>query len=138
MKRYIRSSYGDYTQYAPNAWKPEDIELHQSIDWKSRNYEEYPVDGEIIHAPCYVYGLAETTIRVPNCEFQLMIRPNPIFPPYYAPVDPEQVMREACRRVDIDYRDAQIVGPFGDGTKHGKYGVHDRFETQELYDVLSE
>ena len=142
MKRYIRSSWGsmmgDYKQYDTNEWLQEDIELHKSIDWQARNYEEYPVEGETFDGPCYVYGLGEMTVRIPTVKFQLMLRANPVFPPYYAPVDPERVKAEACRRVGINRNDAQIVGPMSSGHKYGKYDVHGRFETQELYDVLSD
>lgn len=137
MKRYIRAGYGDYTEYNPNDWEPEEIELHKSIDWKSRNYKEYPVDGETRRWTCYVYGLDDEPVGV-AATFQLMIRPNSIFPPYYAPVDPEKVKADACRKVGIDRRDVQIVGPMSDGLKWGKYGIHNRFETQELYNILSE
>lgn len=142
MKRYIRSAYnvpsiwGDYKKYDPNEWLQEDIELHQSIDWAARNYEEYPVEGETYRGTCHVYGL-DGDIMVP-AEFQLMLRSNPIYPPYYAPVDPYKVMSDACRKAGVDEDSVGIVGPMFDGTKRGMYDVHNRFETQELYDVLSD
>ena len=54
--------------------------------------------------------------------FHKFLRSNPIFPPYYAAVD---------------FEDSDLVGPMYDGRTHKTYGVHDRYETQEMYDRLS-
>lgn len=136
MKRYIRSSWGDYPEYDSNEWSDRDVELHKSIDWKSRNYEDYPVEGETFRANCRVYGLGDEVVMVP-ATFQLMIRPNSRFAPYYVPTDVEKVKADACRMVGVKRSDTPIVGPMYDGRNRGMYNIHDRLETQELYDVLS-
>lgn len=127
MKRYIRSSR--YTEF--NDWAQEDIDLWHQIDWRSRNYEEYPVKDDSFKSYLILYGIGTNAIYVP-CMFQKYLRSNPIYPPYYGPVDADSVLQ--------DYRKKgyQIVGPMYDGRSHGKYHVHDRFETQELYDALSD
>ena len=127
MKKYIRSSR--YTEF--NDWVQEDIDLWHQIDWKSRNYEEYPVEEDSFDGYLILYGIRSGGIKIP-CRFQKYLRSNPIYAPYYGPVDEYSALQ--------DYRKKgyQIVGPMYDGRSHGKYHVHDRFETQELYDALSD
>ena len=55
-------------------------------------------------------------------QFTKHLRSNPIYPPYYAP--DEQPFENA-------------VGPMFDGYRVNGYDVHDRYETQEIYDLLS-
>ena len=53
-----------YNQYHDNdydpedGWTEEDIELHKSIDWKARNYEEYDA-GDSVTMEVVLYGLDE-------------------------------------------------------------------------------
>ena len=60
------------------------------------------------------------TKEVTMCKY---FRANPIYPPYYAAVE---------KPFD------NCVGPMYDGHKAGKVDIHDRYETQEVYDLLSE
>lgn len=137
--RYVRFSYNDIRNIKPNSmlkessrsnyniedgWTEEDINLHKSIDWKSRNYEEYPVTTDSFQGHAVVYGLPEPITK--NVTMIKYLRPNPIFPPYYAPK--ENPFKEY----------SNVVGPMYDGRKHGSYQIHNRYETQELYDTFFE
>lgn len=104
---------------AHKSYKPEDLELWKSIDWKARNYEEYPVEDDNFVGKITIYG--EGRPRTETMEFCKYLRSNPIYPPYYGPVE--------------DVRG--YVGPMYDGNKYNGYDVHDRFETQATYDMLS-
>ena len=55
------------------------------------------------------------------------LRSNPIFPPYYAAV------MEKPFGMDVSY-----VGPMYDGHYYDHYDIHDRYETQEVYNMLSD
>lgn len=104
-----------------DGWDPEDIELHKSIDWKERNYEDYDT-GKSIEAAAFAYGGPEKQRKF--VEFHKFIRPNSFFPPYYRPVEKP-------------FED--VVGPMYDGDKAPDgYDIHNRYETQELYNILSE
>ena len=130
MKRYIKSAYEPTFK---GTWSEEDIELWKSIDWKARNYEEYPVEDEFdsfITGNVTVYGIENHGILIP-CTFQKVLRANPIYPPYY------RVLPEDLDAIRDDYPDYALVGPMYDGNKHDGYKVHDRLETQEVYDVLT-
>lgn len=112
-------------------WSEEDIELWKSIDWKARNYEEYPVEDEFdsfISGDVTIYGIDDHGIDIP-CTFQKVIRANPIYPPYY------RVLPEDLDAIKEDYPDYALVGPSYDGNKYNGYQVHDRVDTQELYDL---
>ena len=45
-----------------HGWNADDIELHKSIDWGSRNYAEYPVPEDNFNGKAYVYGTLESPI----------------------------------------------------------------------------
>ena len=112
-----------YTPYDPeNGWTEDDIKLHRSIDWKARNYEEYPVPEDNFTGKAIAYGLPGGT-REQETKFIKYVRANPIFPPYYGA---ESTPFEGT------------VGGMYDGRNHKTYQVHDRYETQEVYDALSE
>ena len=109
-------------EYDPEeGWTEEDIELHKSIDWKGRNFERYEVAEDEFKGKVYCYGANENDDK--EYTFHKFLRPNPIYPPYYKAVD---------------FDDSGFVGPMYDGRKHGTYGIHDRYETQEVNDRLSE
>lgn len=111
-----------YFPYNPElGWTEEDIELHKSIDWKARNYEEYEVEEDSFKAGVEVVGKDVDENKV--YTFHKFLRPNPIYPPYY-------------RAVDFDIEG--LIGPTYNGRKHFNYDIHDRYETQEVYDMLSE
>lgn len=107
--------------YDSKRWKPEDIELHKSINWKERNYEDFAVSEDSFETEVVAYelkgGPQRKTVKVVK-----HLRANPIYPPYY-------------RATQQPFKN--VVGPMYDGHKHGKYDIHDRYETQEVYDILS-
>lgn len=106
---------------AYDGWDPEDIELHKSIDWGARNYKEYDT-GKSIEAAAFAYGGPEKQRKF--VEFHKFLRPNPIYSPYYRPVEKPF---------------EGVVGPMYDGNKAPDgYDIHNRYETQELYNILSE
>lgn len=114
--------FGDYKDY--DGWTKEDIELHDNIDWPSRNYFDYPVDGDSFESTAVLYTpQGKKTVKT---TFVKYIRSNPIFPPYYAPKDTKPFGTK------ISY-----VGPMADGHSKNGYDIHDRYETQEVYDVMS-
>lgn len=107
--------------YDSKRWEPEDIELHKSINWKERNYEDFAVSEDSFETEVVAYelkgGPQRKTVKVVK-----HLRANPIYPPYY-------------RATQQPFKN--VVGPMYDGHKHGKYDIHDRYETQEVYDILS-
>lgn len=124
MKKLVYSSTLLDDLYDYEGWDPADIDLYNSIDWKQRNYKEYPVPTDSFMGTARLYSQqGEITQRV---KFIKYIRPNAIFAPYYRP--------EVEKPFDVDF---SYVGPMYDGAVHGYYGVHDRFESSQLYDILS-
>lgn len=109
--------------YDPAQWEPEDIELHKSINWKERNWEDFVVTDDSFETDVMLYGLGKNkyTEKRKTVEVFKTLRANPIYPPYYGAV--EQPFIDA-------------VGPMFNGNKHGKYSIHDRYETQEHYDSM--
>ena len=101
-------------------WDQKDIDLYNSIDWKDRNYDEYEVADDEITSEVTAYGYDGPETKI--VKMHKFIRPNAIYPPYYKAVEEP-----------FD----NVVGPMYDGNRHGKYDIHDRYETQELYDLLS-
>ena len=125
MKRYIRSS-SDFSEFTEA-----DKALWESIDWKARNYEEYEVPEDSFRDTCAIYGVGDEAILV-KANFVKVIRPNPIFPPYYRPsIDNNSGLDHLISRYNL-------VGPMANGvTTSDGYDIHNRYETQELYDQLS-
>ena len=112
----------NYIDYDPKeGWTDEDIELHKSIDWKGRNFKEYEVADDAFTGKVHVYGRDKEDDN--DYIFHKFLRPNPIYPPYYKAVN---------------FDKSGLLGPMYDGNHHGTYKVHDRYETQAVYDMLSE
>ena len=123
-KAFLPIREAKYGPYAPqDGWTEEDIELHKSIDWPSRNYFDYPVESDSFEGQAILYSteFADGKKYVP-ATFIKYIRSNPLFPPYYAPKDMDKT---------------GFVGPMYDGNNHGSYQIHDRYETEEIYRALS-
>lgn len=116
------SSQSDYN--LKDGWTDNDIKLHQSINWKDRNYMDFPVDEDSFTGTAVLYGTGND--RLKNVEMIKYLRANPLYPPYYAP------KKSPFKQY------SNVVGPMYDGRKHNSYQVHDRYETQELYDTLFE
>lgn len=108
-------------------WNERDQQLYNETDWKARNYEELPVEKDIIDTYIIVYGVNPPLSM--KCQAQLMIRPNSIYPPYYKPILTSEMNRKL--------HEIHAVGPMFDGESRGKYDIHNRYETQELYDMMS-
>lgn len=116
---FLNEKYEDYDP--KQGWTEDDIELHKSIDWEARNYKEYDA-GDPIKGTIYIYR-EDGTQQIPNATFHKFIRPNPIYSPYYAPVEQPGM---------------DVVGPMYDGRTHNGYDIHDRYESQAIYDMMSE
>ena len=113
----------DWKDYdTEKGWTEEDIAKHKEIDWKERDYKDFDA-GDEFKGDVYIYKYnAEPEIKK-NVTFHKFLSANPIYPPYYRPVD---------------FEPADLVGPMYDGRKHDNYDIHDRYEDQEAYDLLSE
>lgn len=108
-------------------WSQLDKDLWRYIDWAARDYKDYPID-DVIHRKAYFYGNNQSEERF--IDFIRVIRSNPIYPPYYKPVMTYELQKFI--------EDGNYVGPMYDGRAEGNYDIHDRYETQELYDMLSD
>ena len=102
-----------------DGWTDADIELHKSTDWKARNYAEVPVPEDSFMHTAVAY--TDDGVKRKSCKFIKVIRPNSIFPPYYRP--------------EVDPFD-DVVGPMYDGEDYNGYGIHNRYESQKVYDRL--
>lgn len=115
------SIFGDYKEF--DGWNQEDIDLWKSTDWAARNYQDLPVETDTFNGVAHAYGLDNN--KDTETTFIKYLRANPVFGPYYAPKE-------------NPYMDYSVLGPMYDGEDQGPYGIHNRYETQELYDRLSE
>ena len=127
MKRYIKSSSA--VQNFKGHWSEEDKDLYKSIDWKARNYEEYPVEDDTFTGSI-IYYTNNGPVTNNGVTFVKVIRPNSIYPPYYRPDDLDLY----AHPMNID---KTFIGPMYDGNQHNGYDVHDRYESQEMYDALT-
>ena len=130
MVKYVKASadmmYAGWYDKS-KGWTDEDIQTHKQIDWKARNYRELPDTSDTFSGMVSIYHEDAPTEHRP-VEFVKWFRPNAIFPPYYAPKDKLDVFSPE----EADY----YVGPMYNGNTYKSYMVHDRYETQELYDML--
>ena len=109
-------------------WSSRDKELWEKTDWKARDYQELPVEEDTFDSVGYFYDLQKGCINKP-VTFVKYIRSNPIFPPYYGPIYNSQLLKIM--------EEGHYIRAMYDGHQAGNYDIHDRFETQELYDILS-
>lgn len=108
----------DYKDY--DGWREEDIALHKATDWEARHYEELPTE-DTINAFIVIHRWGQKS-EVREAKMRKFIRPNPIYPPYYRMEEP------------VD----GVVGPMFDGIRaEDGYDIHDRYEDQRTYDLLS-
>ena len=105
-------------------WTPEDIEKHKNIDWKELNYSDYEDTSDQFEYEVVLYDFNNRPERK-TVLMSKYYRANSIFPPFYAPANNEKPFENA-------------VGPMFDGDTRGNYDIHNRYETQEVYDRLSE
>ena len=64
MKIYVKSAYQyDPWKYADvDRWEESDMDSYNSIDWKARDYEEYPVEDDRFTDRVFIYGLGPKPI----------------------------------------------------------------------------
>lgn len=108
-------------------WSDRDKKIWEETDWRARDYKELPVEDDAFLGSGYFYsshGVKERTM-----EFVKYIRPNNIFPPYYGPIYTSELLEYM--------KEGGYLSAMYDGNHEGNYDIHDRFETQELYDRLS-
>ena len=116
----LKEDWEDYD--TEEGWTEEDIAKHKEIDWKERDYKDFDA-GDEFKGDVYIYKYnAEPEIKK-DITFHKFLSANAIYPPYYRPVD---------------FEPTDLVGPMYDGRKHDNYDVHDRYEDQEAYNLLSE
>lgn len=108
-------------------WSERDKEIWQKTNWNERNYTEFPVEDDTFESTGYFYSLDGTITK--KLTFVKYIRPNPIYPPYYGPVFTAE-LKEFMKNGKYCY-------PMYDGNDEGNYQIHDRFEDNELLDLLS-
>lgn len=109
-------------------WSSKDKELWKQIDWKSRNYEDYPLDvSEYITGPGTFYTVDQQFTKI--IKFTKYIRANPIYPPYYGPVYDSELLK-----LMEEYK---LCYACYDGNYEGPYTIHDRFESTDIADILS-
>lgn len=109
-------------------WSPEDKELWLNTNWSERNYEELPVEGDEISEYGYFYSSKKGCILKP-VTFIKYIRSNPIYPPYYGPKYTSELLEYM--------KEGNYCYPCYDGRQFGNYDKHDRFDDEELADMLS-
>lgn len=126
MKRYIKSSSNRKYIHDFSEWSQSDRDLYNSIDWKSRNYRDYIVKSDTYTGEANLYGFGDVK-SAKFVRFVKHIPANKIFPPYYAPI--ENPFEE--------YDRYKFVGPMYDGDTFDGYMVYNRYESEEVYDMLS-
>ena len=110
-------------------WSEREKQLWQQTDWKARDYQELPVEDDTIEGMGYFYS-EDKGCRNKPVTFVKYIRSNPIFPPYYGPIFSSDLLKFL---EEGHYMRSAMY----DGHQAGNYDIHDRFETQSLYDILS-
>lgn len=110
-------------KYNKEEWTNYLIELHQSINWAERGYLPYQVENTEIRMPCTLIS-ENGAVATVYATFVLELSANPIYAPKYVTKEFEPFK-------------GYLSGMY-DGHKVGKYMVMDRFETQEVYDRMSD
>ena len=108
-------------------WSDRERKIWKEIDWKTRNYEELPIEDDTFEGIGYFFTKASKEEK--KITFVKYIRPNPIYPPYYGSVYTAELL-EFMKNGSYCY-------PCYDGRDEGHYSIHDRFDTGELADKLS-
>lgn len=109
-------------------WSELDKKIWLETDWKSRDYEDLEVEGTEINSNAFFY--TENNAEIHNIQFIKCIRANSTFPPYYKPVYNKELL-------DILENNKCMRHSMYDGRNYENYHIHDRFETQEIYNLLS-
>ena len=101
-------------------WKEADIALHKATDWKARRYEDLPTE-ETCEGTITIYRWNREP-ETHKATFRKFIRANAIFPPYY--------------RMEKGVEGTLSAMYDGHKAPDG-YDIHDRYEDQATYDLLS-
>ena len=109
-------------------WSEKEKEIWEKTNWQERDYKELPVEEDTFLGSGYFYS--NEGVKQVTMEFVKYIRPNPIYPPYYGPIYNNEI-------IEYIQEGGYIKTPMYDGRQEGNYDIHDRFETQELYNRLS-
>jgi len=136
MKRYVKSSnYWGTEPKFKGKWSDEEKALWESIDWEewwnagNRGFD-YPIPEDTFEGVVYAYGIGATGMERRRVKMIKYIRSNDIYPPYYAPSNDDVEFQKFVR-------DNHLLGPMYDGQQHNGYDIHNRYETQEVYDMMS-
>ena len=118
----------DYEPEFKGYWSERDKQLWRETDWHARGYEELPVEGDTFEGIAYIYGIGNEVVKR-KITFQKYIRSNPIYEPYYGPVYDSQLKEYM--------KENSLLSAMYDGDMEGNYPIHNRFETDDVYDRLS-
>lgn len=111
-------------------WSEREKEIWKNTNWLARDYKELPVEDDIIEGIATFYNLTEK-INV-KAKFVKMIRPNPIYPPYY------KLQKQSLPKDILDKISNELyVSLSYDGHDFNGYQIHDRIESQDVYNLLS-
>ena len=108
-------------------WSDKEKQIWQNTNWQERNYEELPIEDDTFEGTGYFYSMTGKLTK--KITFVKYIRSNPIYSPYYAPIYTAE-LKEYMKAGSYCY-------PCYDGRTEGQYDIHDRFDTSELADHLS-
>ena len=108
-------------------WCERDKKTWEDTNWAERNYEELPIEEDTFEGYGYFYDMNGVSKKL--MTFIKYIRPNPIYPPYYGPLYTAE-LKEYLKKYDFCY-------PMYDGHDENHVQIHDRFESNELNDMLS-
>ena len=117
--------------YEPNFkghWSALDKKIWEETNWQERDYEDLPIEDDTIMSIADFYG--NNTQEKHLIWFVKCIRANEIYAPYYKPVMNKELE-------EILEKGNYIRSSMYDGHNFGEYPIHDRFESQEVYDRLS-
>ena len=99
-------------------WSEKDKQIWLTTDWKARRYDSLFLEDETIESEAYFYGMEGFFTH--KITFVKVIGANPIYPP-----------SELLSMIK------GYVPPCYDGRDYNNYKLMDRYETQELHDILS-
>lgn len=109
-------------------WSEREKKIWQEIDWKARDYKEFPIEDDTFVATAYFYTLKGVTEK--QITFVKYLRSNPTYPPYYGPVYTSELLEFM--------HDGKYCYPCFDGRTEGNYNIHDRFEDNDIADIFYE
>lgn len=112
-------------------WSEREKQLWKETNWEERDYEDLPIEDDTFLGTGYFYS--NKGVNQAQVEFVKYIVANPIYPPYYGPIYSSSLLTIMEEGFDGE----SYLRAMFDGHTHNDCKVHDRFETQEVYDALS-